>query len=99
MPDVPDAFPDREDDEAPEIQLFAVTERMEVVGWFPASFPSQPEQGTVAGVDEQWMPSDAMAVLPVNAEATNFMAATPRLAAIAATITWPEPLAMQTRKK
>ena len=85
-----DAFVDRHagaerehqhgDDEAPEIELAAVTERDELSGGFFASRRPHISSSWLVESTTLWTPSVSIAEEPVIAAATNFETAMPRLA-------------------
>jgi hypothetical protein len=72
------------DDEAPEVELTAVTEWMTQVGRLTSAFHPVKDEQLVDGVPTECTPSLSMAELPMKAAATNLIAAIARLATRAA---------------
>ena len=83
-----DTGAEREDeqrnDEAPEVELATVAQRVELVGWLRRPVESIQQENLGAGIDDEGMASLAMAELPVRPLATNFVDATRRLPSRAA---------------
>ena len=87
LPHVLDAFEERHaaahaeiehgDDEAPEVQLLAMPERVLLVGWALAQLMPTSSSTPLPVSTAEWMPSDSIAELPVMpATIQNFITAT-----------------------
>ena len=78
-----DAEDQHGDDQAPEVELLAVAERMALVGRpLRQAHADEQEQPSPVSTSE-WMPSESIAELPVAAAPANFITAMATLAAIA----------------
>ena len=82
------------DDEAPEVDLHAVAEGVVLVGGRRARRRPWKSRTPLPVSTREWMPSEIIAELPVNAAATNLMTAMARLPMIAAMMAFLDSAAM-----